>query len=154
MNHYDKKLNPDRRLKTPKAIKGECREISITHNPSTIAANQKLFVKFPQLGSDDAIVPGTAKLAFKVDLEGGSDENRVVYNNLAHNLVKEINVRLQGHTIVSYGTRTCFTILIEISAHTEKTCARNAVERQSVPMESENQGVKSVAVRLFVRTKE
>ena len=79
MNHYGKKLDPNRRLKTPKAIKGERREVSITHNPSTIAANQKLFVKFPQLGSDDAIVPGTAKLAFKVDLEGGSDDNRVVY---------------------------------------------------------------------------
>ena len=91
MNHYGKKLNPNRRLKTPKAIKGERREVSITHNPSSIAANQKLFVKFPQLGSDDAIVPGTAKLAFKVDLEGDSDENRVVYNNLARNLVKLVN---------------------------------------------------------------
>ena len=47
-------------------------------------------------------MPGTAKLAFKVDLEGGSDDNRGVYNNLACNLIKEINVRLQGHTIVSY----------------------------------------------------
>ena len=108
MNHYGKKLNPNRRLKTPKAIKGERREVSITHNPSTIAANQKLFVKFPQLGSDDAIVPGTAKLAFKVDLEGGSDDNRVVYNNLARNLVKEINVRLQGHEIVSYSDADVF----------------------------------------------
>ena len=34
-------------------------------------------------------------------LDGGSDDNRVTYN-LARNLVKEINVRLQGHTIVSY----------------------------------------------------
>ena len=42
MNHYGKKLNPNRRLKTPKAIKGERREVSITNNPSTIAANQKL----------------------------------------------------------------------------------------------------------------
>ena len=83
MNHYGKKLNPNRCLKTPKAIKGECREVSITHNLSIIAANQKLFVKFPQFGSDDAIVPGTAKLAFKVDLEGGSGDNRGVYNNLA-----------------------------------------------------------------------
>ena len=108
MNHYGKKPDPNRRLKTPKAIKGERREVSITHNPSTIAANQKLFVKFPQLGSDDAIVPGTAKLAFKVDLEGGSDDNRVVYNNLARNLVKEINVRLQGHEIVSYSDADVF----------------------------------------------
>ena len=45
---------------------------------------------------------GTAKLAFKEDLEGGSDYNRTVHNNLARNLVQEINVRLQGHTIISY----------------------------------------------------
>ena len=60
MNHYGKKLDPNRRLKTPKAIKGERREVSITHNPSTIAASQKLIVKFPQLGPNDAIMSGTA----------------------------------------------------------------------------------------------
>ena len=111
MNHYGKKLNPNRRLKVSKAVKGEYREVSITHNPSTIAAGQKLLVKFPQLGPDDAIVADTAKLAFKVYLEGGSDDNRAVYNNLARNLVKEINVRLQGHAIVSYREAACFTIL-------------------------------------------
>ena len=46
------------------------------------------------------IVSGTAKLAFKVDLEGSSDDNRTVYNNLARNSVKEVDVRLQG--IMSY----------------------------------------------------
>ena len=59
MNHYGKKLNPNRRLKMPKAVKGKRREVSIMHNPSTIAVGQKLIVKFPQLGPDDVIVPGT-----------------------------------------------------------------------------------------------
>ena len=67
MNHYGKKLNPNRRLKAPKAV----------------------------------IVPGTTKLPFKLDLEGGSDDDLNSYN-LARNLVKEVNVRLRGHTTVSY----------------------------------------------------
>ena len=47
MNHNGKMLNPNRRLKMPKAVKGERRKVSVTHNPSTIAAGQKLIVKFP-----------------------------------------------------------------------------------------------------------
>ena len=60
MSHYGKKLNPNRRFKMPKAVKGKRRDVSIMHNPSTIAAGQKLIVKFPQLGPDDVIVPETA----------------------------------------------------------------------------------------------
>ena len=63
MSHYGKKLNPNRRFKTPKAVKGKCRDVSIIHNPSTIAAGQKLIVEFPQLGPKDVIVSGTSKLA-------------------------------------------------------------------------------------------
>ena len=81
MNHYGKKLNPNRRLKTAKAVKSEHREVSITHNPSTITAGQNLIVKFPQLGPDDTIVPGTA---FKVDLEGGSHDNRTMYTIVSY----------------------------------------------------------------------
>ena len=99
MNHYGKKLNPNRLLKMPKAVKGKRRDVSIMHNPSTIAAGQKLIVKFPQLGPDEVIIPSTAKLAFRMDLEGSLDDNRTTYHNLACNLVKEVNVRLQGHTI-------------------------------------------------------
>ena len=100
MSQYGKKLNPSRRMKTPRGIKGERKTIVITHNPSTIAAGQNLIVKFPPLGPDDVIVPGTVRLAFNLELEGGTDDNRTIYNNLARNLIKEINVRLQGHTIV------------------------------------------------------
>ena len=60
---YGKKLKPNRMLKTPRGIKGERREVVITHDPSTISPGQTLFVKFPPLGVDDVVVPGTAKLA-------------------------------------------------------------------------------------------
>ena len=115
MNHNGKMLNPNRRLKMPKAVKGERREVSIMHNLSTIAAGQKLIVKFPLLGPNDVIVPSTAKLTFKVDREGGLDDNRTTYNNLAHNLVKEVNMRLQGHMNVSYQDADVFTIIKTIS---------------------------------------
>ena len=100
MSQYGKKLTPHRRMKTPRGVKGERKTIVITHNPSTIAAGQNLIIKFPPLGPDDVIVPGSVRLAFKLELEGGSDDNRSIYNNLARNLIREINVRLQGHTII------------------------------------------------------
>ena len=99
---YGKKLKPTRMLKTPRALKGERREVVITHNPSTISPGQTLMVKFPPLGVDDAVVPGTAKLAFKLVLDGARDPKRVPYNNVARNLVRDIAVRLQGHEILSY----------------------------------------------------
>ena len=99
---YGKKLKPNRMLKTPRGVEGERREVVITHDPSTLSPGQTLFVKFHALGVDDVVVPGTAKLAFKLELDGARDDNRVPYNNLARNLVRDISVRLQGNEILSY----------------------------------------------------
>ena len=54
---FGKKLNPEHSLRMACGIKGTRQEIIITHSPSEIDQNQLLLVRFPNLGSDDIIVP-------------------------------------------------------------------------------------------------
>ena len=61
---YGNKIKPKRSLRTPKGIKGTRQKVIVTHNPSEIGQNQLLIVKFPNLASDDVIIPGTANLFF------------------------------------------------------------------------------------------
>ena len=55
---YGNKLNPERSLRTSHGIKGTRQKVIVTHNPSDIDQDQLLLVRFPDLGSDDIIVPG------------------------------------------------------------------------------------------------
>ena len=64
---YGNKLNPEHSLRTAKGIKGTRQKAIVTHNPSEIDQNQLLLVRFPNLGSDDVIVPGMANLSFKIE---------------------------------------------------------------------------------------
>ena len=73
---YGIKLNPERSLRTPHGIKGTRQKVIITHNPSEIDQNQLLLVRFPNLGSDDVIVPGTANLSFNNELSNTADPKR------------------------------------------------------------------------------
>ena len=65
---YGKRLNPERSLRTPKGIKGTRQRVIVTHNPSEIDQAQLLLVRFPNLGSDDVIVPGMVNLSFNIEL--------------------------------------------------------------------------------------
>ena len=62
---YGKRLNPERSLRTPKGIKGTRQKVVVTHNPSEIYQAPELLVRFPNLGSDDVIVPGMAESFFQ-----------------------------------------------------------------------------------------
>ena len=64
---YGNKLKSERSLGTPKGIKGTRQKVIVTHNPSEIGQNQLLMVKFPNLGSDDVIITGTANLSFNIE---------------------------------------------------------------------------------------
>jgi len=63
--------------RTAHGIKGR-QSIFLTHNLSTIDANQTPTVRFPNLRADDVIIPGTMCLAFNVTLNGGADANRTM----------------------------------------------------------------------------
>jgi len=79
---YGKKLDPYFSARTAWAVKGNRQSFVVTNNPSSIDANELLTVHFPNLHADDVIVPGTACLAFNITLNGGTDANRTVVNNL------------------------------------------------------------------------
>ena len=65
---YRNKLNPECSLRKACGIKGTKQKITVTHNPDEIDQNQLLLVRFPNLGSDDVIVPGTVNLSFNIEL--------------------------------------------------------------------------------------
>ena len=82
-------------------LKGIRQSIVVTNNPSTIDANQLLTVRFPNLGANDVIVPETARIAFNIALDSGTDANRTVVNNLGRAIVKKISVKLEGNEVFS-----------------------------------------------------
>ena len=79
---YRKRLNSECSLRTPKGIKGTRQKVIITHNPSEIDQAQQLLVMFPNLGSDDVIIPGTANLSLNIELTFAVDTNRTLVTNI------------------------------------------------------------------------
>ena len=86
---YGKRLNQERFLRTPKGIKGTRQKVIVTHNPSEIDQNQELLVRFPNLGSDDVIIPGTANLSFNIELTSTVDANRTLVSNIGRAIIKK-----------------------------------------------------------------
>ena len=73
---YRKRLYPERSLRTPKQMKGTRQKVIVTHNPSEVDQAQELLVRFPNLGSDNIIIPGMANLSFNIELSSTVDANR------------------------------------------------------------------------------
>ena len=101
MATYGNKLNPQRLLRIPRSIKGERQTISITHNPSQIDENQLLLVKFPNLGQDDVIVPGTVNLSFDITLSSDVDKKRTLVNNIGRSIIKKLAIKFEGNNIIT-----------------------------------------------------
>ena len=98
---YGKRLNPERSLRTPKGIKGTRQKVIVTHNPSEIDQAQELLVRFPNLGSDEVIIPGTANLSFNIELTSAIDANRALVSNIGRAIVKKLAVKFEGNEIMS-----------------------------------------------------
>ena len=93
---YGNKLNPERSLRTAKGIKGTRQKVIVTHNPSMIDQNDMLLVTFPNLGSDDVIIPGMVNLSFNIELSSTADLNRTLVSNIGRAIVKKLAVKLKG----------------------------------------------------------
>ena len=98
---YGKRLNPERSVRTPKGIKGTRQKVIVTHNPSEIHQDQELLVRFPNLGSDDVIIPGIANLSFSIELTSAVDANRTLVSNIGRAIVKKLAVKFEGNEIMS-----------------------------------------------------
>ena len=108
---YRKQLNPERSLRMPKGIEGIRQKVIVTHNPSEIGQNQLLLVRFPNLGSDDVIIPGTVNLSFNIELTSTADLNRTLVSNIGRAIIKKLAVKFEGNEILSidnYGVFPCY----------------------------------------------
>ena len=107
-SEYGYKLNPHRKLRKQKGIKGMRRTLFNTHVPSTIDQSGILAVRFPDLGHNDVIVPGTSKLSFKIQLNSDTDANRTIVNNLGRAIVSKLEVKLEGRSIFTLDSSDVF----------------------------------------------
>ena len=98
---YGKRLNPECSLRTPKGIKETRQKVIVTHNPSEIDQAQELLVRFPNLGSDDIIIPGMANLSFNIELTSTINANRTLVSNIARAIIKKLAVKFEGNEIMS-----------------------------------------------------
>ena len=98
---YGKRLNPECSLRTPKGIKGTRQKVVVTHNLSEIDQAQELLVRFPNLGSDDLIIPGMANLSFNIELTSAVDANRTLVSNIGRAIVKKLAVKFEENEIMS-----------------------------------------------------
>ena len=98
---YGKRLNPECSLRTPKGIKGTRQKLIVTHNPSEIDQAQELLVRFPNLDSDDIIIPGTVNLSFNIELTSTIDANRILVSNIGRAIIKKLAVKFEGNEIMS-----------------------------------------------------
>ena len=106
---FGMKLNLDRSLRMTRGIKGIRQKVIIAHNPSEIDKNQLLLVRFPNLGSDNVIVPGMANLSFNIKLSSTADKNRVLVSNIGRAIVKKLAVKFQGNEILGMDDFDMFT---------------------------------------------
>ena len=123
---YGKRLNPERSLRTPKGIKGTRQKVIATHNPSEIDQAQELLVRFPNLGSDDVIIPRLANLSFNIELASAVDANRTLVSNIGRAIIKKLAVKFEGNEIMSaddFDVLACYRDLWKT-----KSGKRNAIQ--------------------------
>ena len=124
---YRKRLNPEHSLRTPKGIKGTRQKVIVTHNPSEIDQAQLLLVRFPNLGSDDVIVPGMANLSFNIELTSTVDTNRTLVSNIGRAIIKKLAVKFEGNEILSVDDFDIFACYRDLwKTKSEK---RNAIQQ-------------------------
>ena len=97
---FGRKLNPYKSLREPLCVKGVRQSVVINNNPSSIYQNQQPLVWLPNLGKDNVIVPGTAKLAFPITLDS-VDVNRTVVQNLGRAIMKKLTIKNCGNEVMS-----------------------------------------------------
>ena len=70
------------------------------HNPSEIDQNHLLLVRFPNLGSNDVIIPGIVNLSFNIKLSSTADTKRALVSNIGRAIVKKLAVKFKGNKIL------------------------------------------------------
>ena len=124
---YGKRLNQECSLRTPKGTKGTRQKVIVTHNPSEIDQAQEMLVRFPNLGSDDVIIPGTANISFNIELTSAVDPNRTLVSNIGRAIIKKLAVKFEENEIMSVDNFDVFACFRDLwKTKSEK---RNAIHQ-------------------------
>ena len=113
MSTYGNKLNPYRKIREPRGVRGIRQSVVITNNPSTIDQNQQLLVRFPNLSSNDVIVPGTVRLAFEIELTS-KDVNATIFPNIGRAIIKKTAIRISGNEVLSIDDSDIYHCYIDL----------------------------------------
>ena len=125
---YGNKLNPKCSLRKACGIKGTRQKVIVTCNLNEINQSRLLLVRFPNLGSDDVIIPGMVNLSFNIELSLMADSKRTLVSNIGK-IVKKLAVKFEGNEILSMDDSDVFACYRDLwKTKLEK---RNAV-RQGV----------------------
>ena len=111
--NYGTKLNPKRSLRTNRGVKGTRQKVISRLNPSEMDQNQLLLVGFPNLGSNDVIVPGICPSA--MTCPRWLILIRTLMSNVGRAIVKELAVKFEGNEILSmddYDVLACYQYLL------------------------------------------
>ena len=86
-----------------------------------------MLVRFPNLGSDDVIIPGTANLSFNIELSSTIDSNRTLVSNIGRAIIKKLAVKFEGNEILSLDDFDIFACYRDLwKTKSEK---RNAIQQ-------------------------
>ena len=94
-------IDPYRNNRVMKATRAHRQHVVITHNPSSIEPGQTLQVRFPNLGENDVIVPGTFFISFALNLKSKKDEARSVVPNIGRKIIKTFKIYFEGNEVLS-----------------------------------------------------
>ena len=113
----------------PQGIKGTQQKVIVTHNPSEIGQDQDLLVRFPNLGSNDIIIPGMANLSFNIELSSTADPNRTLVSNIGRAIVKRLAVKFEGNEILSIDNFDIFACYRDLwkTASEKKNAVRQGI---------------------------
>ena len=78
---------------------------------SEIGQNQQLLVRFPNLASDDVIIPRTANLSFNIELSSITDPKRKLVSNIGRAILQKLAVKFEGNEILcmdDFDTFVCY----------------------------------------------
>ena len=68
-----------------------------------------MLVRFPNLGSDDVVIPGMANLCFNIKLSSTADPKRMLVSNIGRAIMKKLAVKFEGNEIMNIDNYDIFT---------------------------------------------
>ena len=81
-------INPHRSSRILNAERAHRQHVVLTSDPSSVVPGDTLVVRFPELGENEVIAPGSFFVSFALNLKSKKDEARTVVPNIGRKIIK------------------------------------------------------------------